>query len=220
MNAIGSTHSLNNDMLAQARNAMVSEQPITSSSAAVEEVKVTQDIQANSLQKFSMFNERELTLREQLEVKRLEQVERSVHEHERSHLRAARDLAISSPSFDYQRGPDGKEYAVGGEVNVSADFDFADAQGTIEKALKIRQAALAPNDPSPKDRRAATEAKIVESKAYRKLNREEAQEVIFNEKELDLSKEPTQDYTPPALKSYEHNRDFQRDLSTMLDLFT
>ncbi|MCP5103293.1 MAG: hypothetical protein GY950_07940 [bacterium] len=52
-------------------------------------------------------NGNELTIKEKLEVKSMEQQERSVRQHEQAHLRSARDLTVGGASFDYKRGPDG-----------------------------------------------------------------------------------------------------------------
>jgi len=172
---------------------------------------------------FFLTAKRELSLKEQQEVSHLEQIERSVREHERSHMRAARDLAMTSPSYEFKRGPDGRNYAVGGEVNVDASLSGANAEETIDKARKIQNAALAPNDPSPKDQRAAVTARIIESKAYRKLSREESLEVIVQNKEKDHEHPEDQLFDkslPVGFSQYRQNLEFQKNLSSMLDLFT
>jgi hypothetical protein len=170
--------------------------------------------------------EEHLTLNEKIEVQRLQQVDRSVREHEQAHLRAARDLAVSRPVFQYERGPDGVQYAIHGEVNIDADIDAANAQDTIEKALKIQSAALAPNDPSPKDMSSAVKARIIESKAHRKQSREESLDIMMSQVEK-RNHPPDQDsgITDEAAKrlglnQYKQHMEFQKNLSTMLDLFT
>jgi hypothetical protein len=71
---------------------------------------------------------RELTIKEKFEIMQLEQLERSVREHEQAHLRAARDLAIGKPSYEYKEGPDGKKYVVSGEVNIDSSPVSGDAE--------------------------------------------------------------------------------------------
>lgn len=188
-----------------------------------QEVSAVENVVDRNIERLSSSEEPELTQQEKLEVQRLRQTERSVHEHERAHQRAARDLAISSPSYRYERGPDGEKYAVGGEVNIDASLIGADAAETAEKALRIQQAAMAPNDPSPKDMQAATKARMVESKAHRKLNREQALEVVVENKTKNLEKPEDQLFEKnalPGLNQYKQNLEFQKNLSSMLDLFT
>lgn len=187
------------------------------------EVSAVEQVVDRNIERLSASDEPELTQQERLEVQRLQRTERSVHEHERAHQRAARDLAVSSPNYRYERGPDGKKYAVGGEVNIDASLVGAEASETVEKALRIQRAALAPNDPSPKDLQAATKARIVESKAHRKLAREESLEVIVENKTKNLEKPEDQLFeknAPNGLNQYKQNLEFQKNLSNMLDLFT
>jgi SprA family protein len=92
------------------------------------------------------------------EVRRLRDVDRRVHAHEQAHLSAAGQYAISGASFEYARGPDGKLYAVGGEVQIDASPIRGDPDATIRKMEQVRRAALAPADPSPQDRAVATAA--------------------------------------------------------------
>lgn len=180
------------------------------------EIKKTAAMQDRAMERFSLVQEKDLTLKEKLDVQRLEQMERSVREHERSHLVAARDLAISGPSYRNEHGPDGQEYAVGGEVNISASTVEGDAQATIDKALKMERAALAPADPSAQDMQVAAQARAIASKAYRKLAREQLMEVVYkpNPEEQQAQK------MPDAINPYLKHRDFQKNLATMLDLFT
>lgn len=180
----------------------------------------------NVMHKYSVMDgkeSRDLTLRQKLEVKQLEQLERSVREHERAHLRAAQNLAIGSPSFEYKVGPDGQKYAVGGEVNIDASPAGGDPQETINKALKIQRAALAPSDPSPEDLRVATQARIMEAKAHRKLSRKEFFETNIN---INENQETPGEIkvlpSPPrsaAVGLYRDNMNYQENLFMILDLF-
>lgn len=180
------------------------------------EIKKTAEKLDQGMEKFSLVKEKVLTLKEKLDVRQLAQMERSVREHERSHMVAARDLAISSPNYRLEHGPDGREYAVGGEVNISASTVSGDAQGTIDKALKIERAALAPADPSTKDMQVAAQARAIASKAYRKLSRDQLMEVVHKPN----ADEQQAQQLPDAVNPYLKQRDFQKNLSTMLDLFT
>ncbi|MBI5936217.1 MAG: hypothetical protein HY850_00035 [Betaproteobacteria bacterium] len=112
---------------------------------------------------------------QQREAQRLKQVDQKVRAHERAHLSAAAGLATGGASFQYVRGPDGRQYAVGGEVQIDVSAASTPEQ-TIAKAQRIRAAALAPADPSSQDRAVAAAAGQLESQARAELNRQKRQE--------------------------------------------
>ena len=78
----------------------------------------------------------------------LRQRDQEVRLHEQAHLLAAGPYAKGAPSYTYQTGPDGQRYAVGGEVPIDLSPVPGNPQATLQKALTIRRAALAPTDPS------------------------------------------------------------------------
>ena len=94
-----------------------------------------------------------------------------VRRHEQAHLAAAGGYARSGASFQYVTGPDGKRYAVGGEVTIDVSSVPGDPEATIRKAQIVRRAALAPASPSPQDRRVAHDASKMELKARQELAR-------------------------------------------------
>jgi hypothetical protein len=91
-------------------------------------------------------------------VEELATRDRQVRAHERAHVAAAAGLAHSGASYEFTRGPDGKQYATGGEVRIDVSPVANDPQATIDKAARVRRAALAPTDPSPQDRAVAARA--------------------------------------------------------------
>ncbi|MGD9852748.1 MAG: putative metalloprotease CJM1_0395 family protein [Nitrospirales bacterium] len=105
--------------------------------------------------------------------------DQKVHRHEQAHLAAAGGLATGGANFSYQTGPDGKQYAVGGEVNIDTSPVQGDPNATIRKAQQIRRAALAPADPSSQDHAVATSASIMEMKARRDLQEKSEEESSF-----------------------------------------
>ncbi len=111
----------------------------------------------------------ELTEEEQDLVTRLQARDREVRTHEQAHLSAAGDLAIGGPTYDYQRGPDGKRYAVGGEVQIDTSEVPNDPQATLTRAERIKRSALAPAEPSSQDRRVAAKADQMANKARREI---------------------------------------------------
>jgi hypothetical protein len=99
----------------------------------------------------------ELTEEEQARVRELQQRDREVRAHEQAHKAAAGDLAAGGPTFELERGPDGRSYAVGGEVPIRLR-EGRTPQETIQIAERARRAALAPAQPSGQDRAVAAEA--------------------------------------------------------------
>lgn len=114
----------------------------------------------------------ELSDQEKAELARLKERDREVRQHEQAHLAAAGQYARSSASFEYERGPDGKNYAVGGEVSIDTSEVPGDPEATLQKAEQIRRAANAPASPSSQDRAVAAEAAAMAIKARIALSRQ------------------------------------------------
>jgi hypothetical protein len=79
---------------------------------------------------------------------------------------------MGGPSFEFTRGPDGRLYAVGGEVKLDTSEIPDNPEATIEKARTIQRAALAPAQPSGQDRQVAAQAKAMEMKAQQEVTKE------------------------------------------------
>lgn len=109
-----------------------------------------------------------LTPEDQRLVDKLVATDRTVRAHERAHLSAGGDLVRGSASFEYQTGPDGKRYAVGGEVSIDTSKGRTPEE-TIPKAQRIRAAALAPANPSSQDQHVAAMASRMEMQAQQEL---------------------------------------------------
>jgi hypothetical protein len=94
------------------------------------------------------------------ELKQIEELrdrDTEVRLHEEAHARVGGQYA-GSPSYEYQKGPDGNNYAVGGEVMIDVAEIPGDPQATIDKMQTVRAAALAPAEPSGADRAIAADA--------------------------------------------------------------
>ena len=94
---------------------------------------------------------------EQQEVQELKARDQEVKTHEQAHAAVGGRYA-GAPSYSYELGPDGKQYAVGGEVQIDISPIPGDPQATVQKMQQVRAAALAPAEPSAADRRIAAEA--------------------------------------------------------------
>ena len=91
------------------------------------------------------------------QLRELKARDREVRAHEQAHQAVGGQYA-GAVSYTYQRGPDGNQYAVGGEVSIDIAPVEGDPQATIEKMRKVRAAALAPAEPSGQDRAVAAQA--------------------------------------------------------------
>lgn len=92
-----------------------------------------------------------------MEIDRLAKIDQQVRTHEAAHLAASGGLAQGGANFTYTQGPDGKRYAVGGEVSISIPADRT-PEDTLQIAQTVIRAALAPADPSAQDRAVAAYA--------------------------------------------------------------
>ncbi len=115
----------------------------------------------------------ELLSEEELrEVESLAQRDREVRAHEQAHLAAAGSRATSGASFSYTQGPDGKRYAVGGEVGIDTSPVQGDPEATLRAAALIQRAALAPAEPSAQDRQVAAAANAMANEARAELGQQ------------------------------------------------
>ena len=111
----------------------------------------------------------ELTEEERQEVEELRNGDREIRQHEQAHRAAAGQYAKGPPSFEYEVGPDGRQYAVEGEVSIDTSEVPGDPRATVEKMRVIQWAANAPAEPSAKDRQIAAEAAKTEREARAEL---------------------------------------------------
>lgn len=91
---------------------------------------------------------------EEQEIKNLQQRDQEVKAHERAHASVG-GTTTGAPSYSYEIGPDGKKYAVSGEVSVDLSKVPGNPSATITKMQKVHAAALAPINPSAQDARVA-----------------------------------------------------------------
>jgi len=116
--------------------------------------------------------------KEELEqIAELKRKDREVRAHEQAHLAAAGPYAKGGASFTYQKGPDGKNYAVGGEVQIDTSPVSGDPEATIRKAQQIQRAANAPASPSGQDRAVAADAAATAVKAQLELAKQAQEEL-------------------------------------------
>ena len=117
---------------------------------------------------------------EQQQIEELKARDREVRLHEQAHARVGGQYA-GSPTYEYQRGPDGNNYAVGGQVMIDVAEVPNDPKATIDKMQTVRAAALAPAEPSGADRAIAADATQKMASAQADL----AQKVISGDEEAE-----------------------------------
>ena len=112
-----------------------------------------------------------LSEEEQNQVDDLKDRDTEVRVHEQAHAAVGGQYA-GSPSYEYQTGPDGKRYAVGGEVSIDVSEEEK-PEDTIQKMQIVRAAALAPAEPSSQDLKVAAEASQKENQARAEVSEQQ-----------------------------------------------
>lgn len=111
----------------------------------------------------------ELSEADKERVGELQARDREVRAHEQAHARVGGQHA-GSPQYEFERGPDGQSYAVGGHVSISTSPVPGDPAATVRKMEQVKRAALAPAEPSGPDRRVAANADAKRADARAELN--------------------------------------------------
>jgi hypothetical protein len=104
---------------------------------------------------------------EKQQIQDLQKRDREVKAHEMAHVSAG----ASSPTYEYETGPDGRQYAIGGEAQIDVSSE-GEPRKDIEKAGKVRRAAMAPAEPSQQDRQVAASADKLKLEALVELRKE------------------------------------------------
>ncbi|MCK4973991.1 MAG: hypothetical protein KAR81_01945, partial [Sulfurimonas sp.] len=99
-----------------------------------------------------------LSQEEEQLVQDLQSRDTEVHAHEAAHQSGG--AATGGASYTYQQGPDGKMYAVGGEVSISISSGSTPEE-TIANARAVIASAMAPANPSGQDLAVASSARVM-----------------------------------------------------------
>lgn len=156
--AFASGASLTDNRSFSASGQSASETPVTADKTT--ETEKSSDPRADRSSRASRTaaeNARGLSEQELKQLSELKSRDREVRAHESAHQAVGAQYA-GSVSYTYQRGPDGAQYAVGGEVSIDVAPVQGNPQATIEKMRVVRAAALAPAEPSGQDRAVAAQA--------------------------------------------------------------
>ncbi len=136
--------------------------------------KIQKEQKAKASQKSNELSEDEKQLVNELSARDSE-----VKAHEAAHQAAGAGLT-GGASYTYQQGPDGKMYAIGGEVSITFPAT-SNPQEAIKNAKQIAAAAMAAGNPSPQDFAVASSARIMEMKAQQQLVKKQQDEMLGKE---------------------------------------
>jgi hypothetical protein len=182
------TISLSNDYSNNSINYSLNSTPCTNKGVCPKDLSNTSDTP-------DVTGESELTKEEKQQVKDLQNRDREVRAHEMAHVAGGGMHVRGGANFEYQTGPDGKRYAVGGEVSIDTAKKDNDPQATIQKMQIIKRAALAPAKPSPQDRSVAAQATQKEMEARQELREEQSAENKQNLSNKNMDAPVTASYT-------------------------
>lgn len=159
------------------------------------QVQNSQTAQSAQKQQTTNTGEKVLTEEEQKQVEELKARDTEVRAHEQAHIAAGGSYVRGGARYDYQTGPDGKKYAVGGEVSIDTSAVEGDPQATINKAQVILKAALAPAEPSGQDKAVASQARQMMASARKELMSEK---INTNSENTTAAATTTENSTAPA----------------------
>lgn len=162
--------SLSAEGLEKSRQSQESQESLTTAPADEEKTAPAKEIQSKQASTSSLA----LTPEEQQMLQQLKQRDMEVKTHEMAHLAAAGQYASGGASYSYQQGPDGRRYAIGGEVPIDLSAEKTPEE-TLAKMRTIKRAAMAPAEPSSADRSVAATATALESQARQEAQTQETE---------------------------------------------
>ncbi len=115
------------------------------------------------------------SLEENRQITELRSRDTEVRGHEAAHISAGGGYIRGGASFSYQTGPDGHQYATGGEVGIDTAPIPGKPAETVAKMQAVRAAALAPAEPSAADAAVAGAAAEAMSQAQAELAAQNAE---------------------------------------------
>ncbi len=117
-----------------------------------------------------------LTDEEKSVVEKLKARDSEVKTHEQQHLAASGGYAKGGAHYTYQKGPDGKMYAIGGHVSMDTSMSSDNPEANLAKAQIIARAALSPQGPSGADRAVAAKASAIAMQARADIHKKNSGE--------------------------------------------
>jgi hypothetical protein len=109
------------------------------------------------------------SLAERVHIASLQARDAEVRRHEAAHIAAGDGFVIGSATYAYQLGPDGRQYAVGGQVSIDTSPIPGKPEETVRKMRVVKTAALASGQPSGADLAIAAAAAQAEAAALAEI---------------------------------------------------
>jgi len=153
---------------------VIDDDPVDKKRQETKQSQKEKELQEKKAQESKKSDPTKLSEDEKKLVKGLQARDSEVKAHEAAHQAAGGGMT-GAASYTYQQGPDGKMYAIGGEVSISTQGGSTPEE-TIAKARQIAASAMAPGSPSGQDFAVATSAKMMEMKAQQQLTKERQEE--------------------------------------------
>jgi hypothetical protein len=145
-------------------------------------------------------------------ISELKSRDREVKAHEQAHLAAGGQHVTGGANYSYQTGPDGRRYAIGGEVGIDTSPVSGDPQATLAKAQQIRAAALAPAEPSSQDRKVAAQASQMAAEARADIMNTKQEERTENSEDTEsINERPSSEGSERDIQSNPLLRDSQNE---------
>ncbi|WP_181905229.1 putative metalloprotease CJM1_0395 family protein [Aestuariispira insulae] len=117
----------------------------------------------------------QLTEADLARIRQLSLQDSQVRLNEEAHVRVGGQYA-GSPSYEFETGPDNRQYAISGEVSFNDTPIAGNPEATIRKLSIVKNAALAPAEPSTQDRAIASKASNGITQAQAQLRAQQLQE--------------------------------------------
>lgn len=152
------------------------------------------------------------------EIEQLKQIEEEVIIHENAH-KAAGAGVTGAVTYSHTTGPDDQRYINGGEVSIQMPSGGGEPDETIALLEKVRQAALAPSQPSPQDLRVAASASAQINQVRAEKNGEsieESQEQQAPYADADLSFTMPERFEKDFARNPQDQTVFGQDLEKLL----
>lgn len=137
-------------------------------------------------------------------IRELAARDREVRAHEQAHQAIGGQYA-GGMSLTFERGPDGKRYAVAGEVPIDISPVPGNPEATLVKAEQVRRAALAPAEPSAQDRSVAAAAMQLKMEAQIDVRQERREDLAPQETEAEGDAVSERNDSAPAISGAERS---------------
>ena len=151
------------------------------------------------------------------EISQLQQTEQEVIQHENAHKSVGAGVT-GAVTYTHTTGPDDQRYINGGEVAIQMPATTGETDETLQLLEKVRQAALAPTEPSPQDLRvaASASAQIQQVRADKYGEPIEEQQEVAPFADEDLTFEMPEKFQKDFTRNPEQQTVFGQDLEKLL----